>query len=63
MRDHVALCYVALVSGVVALFVAGFGSWNGWVQLGAIGALAVVCTRLLAPIYFGWREPEDYERR
>jgi hypothetical protein len=63
VRDHVALFYVALAGSIVLLNIAGFWTWNGWAQLGSMALVALVCTRVFAPVYFGWREREDYERR
>jgi membrane protein implicated in regulation of membrane protease activity len=62
MRDHVVLCYIAGVAGVVLLHFAGLWTWNSWAQLGSLAVVMLVCTRILAPVYFGWREPEDHER-
>jgi hypothetical protein len=63
MRDHLVLFIVAMVVGCVALILAGLGTWNPWFQLLAPALLMVICSRLFAPVYYGWREPEDPSRR
>jgi membrane protein implicated in regulation of membrane protease activity len=63
VRDHVVLCWIAMAIGTVGLVVAGFWTWNGWLQLAAPLILAVIVTRLLAPVYYGWREPGEAQRR
>jgi hypothetical protein len=52
-----------VILGCVALTLAGFGTWNPWLQLLAPFVLGVICTRIFAPVYFGWRDPEDYPGR
>ncbi len=63
VRDHLVLFAIVMTIGCAALVLAGLGNWNPWLQLAAPVALAVVCTRLLAPVYFGWREPHEVPRR
>ncbi len=45
------------------LVVAGLWGWNPWLQLLAPLLLMLICTRIFAPVHFGWREPEDYPGR
>jgi membrane protein implicated in regulation of membrane protease activity len=59
MRDHLVLFIVAMIVGCAVLIVAGLGTWNPWFQLAAPLLLMMVCSRLLAPVYYGWREPGD----
>jgi membrane protein implicated in regulation of membrane protease activity len=61
VRDHVVLCFLATVAVTVALFLVGLGT-DPWLQLVVPVLVAVVCTRLLAPVYFGWREPGEIRR-
>jgi membrane protein implicated in regulation of membrane protease activity len=63
VRDHLALFWITLSIGSVGLVVAGLWGWNPWLQLVAPLLLMVICTRIFAPVYFGWREPEDYPGR
>jgi hypothetical protein len=63
VRDHLVMCWVAMLTGLAALSMAGLWTWNGWLQLATIAAIAIVCTRVFAPVYYGWREPEDYPGR
>ncbi len=63
MRDHLVLFWVTVILATVALNLVGFWSWDRWLQLAVMAVLMVVCTRLLAPVYYGWREPEDYPGR
>jgi hypothetical protein len=63
VRDHVVMCWVALLTGFAVLTAAGLWTWNGWLRLATIAALAFACTRLLAPVYYGWRDPDDYPGR
>lgn len=62
VREHVLLCFLATVAATVGLFLAGLGS-NPWAQLLVPVFVAIVCTRLLAPVYFGWREPDEARGR
>lgn len=63
VRDHLVLFWIAVIAGCAILVLAGLGTWNPWLQLAAPTALGVICTRIFAPVYFGWREPEDYPGR
>ena len=63
VRDHLVFFWLAMVAGILGLGFAGFWAWDRWLQLVAMGALMVVCTRLLAPVYFGWREPGEVRGR
>jgi membrane protein implicated in regulation of membrane protease activity len=63
VRDHLVLLAIAMVVGCAALVLAGLGAWNPWLQLLVPSALGVICTRIFAPVYFGWRDPEDYPGR
>jgi hypothetical protein len=63
VRDHVVLCWISMTAGTAGLVMAGLWTWNGWLQLAAPLVLAMVCTRLLAHVYFGWREPDEVPRR
>jgi membrane protein implicated in regulation of membrane protease activity len=63
MRDHVLVSVVVMTVGTVGLVAAGLGTWNPWLQLAAPLVLAIICTRLLAPVYFGWREPGEVPGR
>jgi hypothetical protein len=63
MRDHPVLSAISMAAGVVGLGVAGFWTWDRWLQLAAMLGLMIVCSRLLAPVYFGWREPGEVPRR
>jgi membrane protein implicated in regulation of membrane protease activity len=63
VRDHLALFAIVMTIGCAVLVLAGLGTWNPWFQIGAPMLLMVICTRLLAPIYFGWREPDEMPRR
>ena len=62
VRDHVVLCVAATITVTLGLFAAALGA-NPWLQLFLPLAVAIVCTRLLAPVYFGWREPGEVDRR
>ena len=62
VRDHVLLCFLATVAVTVGLFLVGLGT-NPWLQLLVPVCVAIVCTRLLAPVYFGWREPGEVRGR
>jgi hypothetical protein len=62
MRDHVVLAYALLIATALVLTIAGFWGWNGWLQLGAVAVTMLACSRL-APVYFGWREPDDHRHR
>ena len=62
VRDHVVLCFRATVAVTVGLFLAGLGT-SPWLQLLVPVLVAIVCTRLLAPVYFGWREPDEVRSR
>jgi membrane protein implicated in regulation of membrane protease activity len=59
VRDHLVLFWITVTAGCAGLVLAGLGTWNPWLQVAAPFALGVICTRLLAPVYYGWREPED----
>jgi membrane protein implicated in regulation of membrane protease activity len=63
VRDHLLLFFAAMIVGIVALAVVGFGTWSSWLQAGALAGLMVICSRLLAPVYFGWREPDERPRQ
>jgi membrane protein implicated in regulation of membrane protease activity len=63
VRDHLVLFWIMLAVGCAGLVMAGLWGWNPWVQLFAPVLLIVICTRIFAPVYFGWREPEDYPGR
>jgi membrane protein implicated in regulation of membrane protease activity len=63
VRDHLVLFWITVLGGCAILVLAGLGTWNPWLQLAAPTALGVICTRIFAPVYFGWREPEDYPGR
>ena len=58
VRDHVVLCFLATVAVTLGLFLVGLGT-SPWLQLLVPVFVAIVCTRLLAPVYFGWREPDE----
>lgn len=61
VRDHVVLCFLATVTVTVGLFLVGLGT-DPWLQLLVPVFVALICTRLLAPVYFGWREPDQVRR-
>ncbi len=63
VRDHLVLLAIAMVVGCAALVLAGLGTWNPWLQLLAPAALGVICTRIFAPVYFGWLEPDKHRSR
>lgn len=63
VRDHLAVFAVVMTIGCALLVLAGLGTWNPWFQIAAPMLLMVISSRLLAPVYFGWREPEDYPGR
>jgi hypothetical protein len=63
VRDHLVLFWLAMVLGIFGLSIAGLWDWNPWLRLAAPAVLMIVCSRLLAPVYYGWREPEDYPGR
>jgi hypothetical protein len=62
VRDHLVLFWIVVAVGCVALVRAGLDTWNPWLQLAAPVVLGVICTRVFAPVYYGWREPEDHPR-
>jgi len=62
VRDHVVLCFLATVAVTFGLFLVGLGT-SPWLQLLVPVFVAIVCTRLLAPVYFGWREPDEVRGR
>jgi membrane protein implicated in regulation of membrane protease activity len=59
MRDHLVLLAIVVIIGCTGLVLAGLGGWNPWLQLAAPTLLGVICTRIVAPVYFGWREPDE----
>jgi peptidoglycan/LPS O-acetylase OafA/YrhL len=63
VRDHLVLMSITFIAGCVVLFLAGLDTWSPWLQLAVPTMLGVLCTRVFAPVYFGWREPEDYPGR
>jgi hypothetical protein len=63
VRDHLVLMSITFIAGCAVLLLAGFDTWNPWLQLAVPTVLGVLCTRVFAPVYFGWREPEDYPGR
>jgi membrane protein implicated in regulation of membrane protease activity len=63
VRDHFVLLWTAVTVGCVVLVRAGLDTWNPWLQLGAVVLLGVICTRVFAPVYYGWRDPEDHPGR
>jgi hypothetical protein len=50
------------VAVTLGLFLVGLGT-SPWLQLLVPVFVAIVCTRLLAPVYFGWREPDEVRGR
>jgi hypothetical protein len=62
MRDHVLLCFLATVVVTVRLSLIGPVT-NPWLELLLPVCVAVICTRLLAPVYSGWREPDEVRGR
>jgi hypothetical protein len=63
VRDHLVLFWISVTIGCAVLVRAGLDTWSPWLQLAAPVALGVICTRIFAPVYYGWREPEDYPGR
>jgi hypothetical protein len=59
VRDHLGLLAIAMAIGYVVFAILGFWTWDRWLQLASLGVLAVICTRIFAPVYFGWRDPKD----
>jgi membrane protein implicated in regulation of membrane protease activity len=63
VRDHLVLMWITFIAATAVLVLAGLDTWNPWLQLAVPTVLGVLCTRIFAPVYFGWLEPEDYPGR
>lgn len=50
---------LAIVILDIGLVVAGLQDWDRWIQLVAMAAVLISATRLFAPEFFGWTDPED----
>jgi hypothetical protein len=63
VRDHLVLFWLAMVLGILVLCTAGLWDWNPWLRLAAPAVVMIICSRLVAPVDYGWREPEDHPGR
>jgi hypothetical protein len=48
-----------MIAGTLALGAAGLNSWDPWLQLAA-GMVVLISSTLIAPSYFGWRDPRGH---
>lgn len=63
MLDRFALFAICLVGALIALTVVGVWTWSSWLRVLAIAVPFAVATRLLAPVRFGWRPPDEASKR
>lgn len=63
MRDRFTLFAIGLVATLVGLTVVGFWTWSSWLRVLAIAVPFAVATRLVAPVRFGWRPPDEPSKR
>ena len=43
----------------VGLALGGLPTWDRWIQLAVMAVVLITVTRLFAPEFFGWTDPED----
>jgi hypothetical protein len=58
-RLQIAGILAWMIVASTALIAAGLNSWDPWLQL-ATGVAVLISATLIAPNYFGWRNPRGH---